>query len=112
VTQPQIDSITTQLREMNLLLSQLTASQQAIGRELGEIKTRVKETNGRVTALEAEEIKAHAAAAERERLRAKHRELEERGTASRWRVQDRVVGAVVTLTAVILGAVLADLRFF
>lgn len=112
VTQPQIDSITAQLREINLLLSQVTASQRAAGRELAEIKERVKETNGRVTALEAQEIRDQAVADERARALDAAVEEQDRGAAQRWRLHDRMIGAGVTLAAVVIGAVLADLRFF
>jgi hypothetical protein len=112
MTQGQIDSISSQLREMNLLLSQLHASQRAAGRELADIKNRVKETNGRVTALEAQEIRDRAVAEERSRMLAESAEQQQTGQEHRWRLHDRLIGAGVTIACVVLGAVLADLRFF
>lgn len=112
MTQPQIDSITAQLREMNLLLSQLAAGQKAQGRELADIKTQVKATNGRVTSLEAQEIREKAVADERAKHLAALERREDKSENVRSRLQDRLIGAAVAVAAVIIGAILADIKFF
>jgi len=112
MTQGQIDSITAQLRQMNTLLTELAAGQRAQAQELADIKTQVNQTNGRVTQLEAQEIREQAVADERAKHVTDMERREEQGTAARWRIQDRLIGATVTLGAVVIGAVLADLRFF
>jgi hypothetical protein len=100
------------LRSIDQQLGALVASQKAHGRELAEIKARVKETNGRVTALEAREIAERAALDERRRIDGEHGEQEVETRTRRDRTRDRLIAAVVTLASVGLGAVLADIRFF
>lgn len=106
------EDVASELRKINAALGGLVASQTAHGRELAEIKARVKETNGRVTRLEADRIADEATAEERRRNDkiAGRRESDQRNRFDR--VKERSIGAMVTIAAVIVGAVLADVRFF
>lgn len=112
MTSSQADKIAGELSRMNQSLGDLIASQRAHGRELAEIKARVKETNGRVTALEKREIAERAVAEEREKTLEDLSVGQKEARDHRARLQDRGIGAIVTLIAVVLGAVLADLNFF
>lgn len=98
----------TMLRSIDQQLGALVASQEAHGRELAEIKARVKETNGRVTALEAREIAEQAALDERRKIDDQAVEVR----SQRDRTKDRAIAAVITLVSVGLGAILADVQFF
>ena len=100
------------LRSIDQQLGALVASQEAHGRELAEIKARVKETNGRVTALEAREIAERAALDERRKIDDAAGEQASEVRTRRDRTRDRLIAAGVTLISVGLGAVLADIRFF
>lgn len=106
------NEITTALGKISNQLGQLQESQERQQSELAEIKFQVKATNGRVTALEATQIAAKAVEEERKRFNEfLEKEVTEEET-SRSRLLDRSIGATVTLVAVLIGAVLADLRFF
>lgn len=100
------------LRSIDQQLGALVASQEAHGRELAEIKARVKETNGRVTALEAREIAERAALDERRKIDDAAGEIASETRSRNDRLRDRFIGAIVTLVSVGVGAVLADIRFF
>ena len=106
------DDVAGELRKINSALGGLMASQRAHGRELAEIKARVKETNGRVTRLEADQIAEQAVADERRRsaVFSGRREAAQRSRIDKTR--ERLIGGFLTIAAVILGAILADVRFF
>jgi len=93
--------IAAELRKISERLGGIVVSQAALALEIAEIKEGVKETNGRVTALEADKIARVAVVGERRRT-----------ASSDSRVKERFIGATVTLAAVIAGAVLTDVRFF
>lgn len=104
--------ITTALGKISNQLGQLQESQERQQTELAEIKFQVKSTNGRVTALEAAQIAQKAVEEERNRFnKFLEHEIDDQ-EQSRSRLLDRGIGATVTLVAVIIGAVLADLKFF
>lgn len=104
--------ITTALGKISNQLGQLQESQERQQKELAEIKFQVKATNGRVTALEAAQIAQKAVEEERSRFnKFLENEIDDQ-EQSRSRLLDRGIGATVTLAAVIIGAVLADLKFF
>ena len=112
MTPSERDHVAVELRKINERLGGLVASQSAHGLELAEIKARVKETNGRVTKLEAQQIANDAVAAERRRSAAVTGRRDTDLSTRRDRLRERTVGAAVTISAVILGALLADVRFF
>ena len=112
MTDKERDNVAAELRKINTALGGLMASQTAHGRELAEIKQRVKETNGRVTALEATKIADRAVKAEREQRAALANQRVTDKNTSRWRTRDRLIGSGVTIAAVIIGAILADVRWF
>lgn len=104
--------ITTALGKISNQLGQLQESQERQQTELAEIKFQVKSTNGRVTALEAAQIAQKAVEEERNKFsRFLENEIDDE-TEQRNKLFDRSIGAGVTLVAVIIGAVLADLKFF
>lgn len=109
---PDNNSITTALGKISNQLGQLQESQERQQAELAEIKFQVKATNGRVTALEATQIAQKAVEEERSKFNQfLEHEIDEE-SQHRSRLMDRGIGAMVTLAAVIVGAVLADLKFF
>lgn len=112
MTDAERNGVATELRKISAALGGLAAGQHAHGVELAEIKARVKETNGRVTALEASRIAFRAVESERESrqrqvaaVTRETRSLQERG-------RDRALTVMVTLVSVAAAAVLADVRFF
>lgn len=112
MTDNEQNDVAVELRKINTALGGLIASQAAHGRELAEIKQRVKETNGRVTALEAVKIADDAITEDRQR---RNELIGRRATdlnTHKFRLQDRAIGSGVTIVAVIVGAILADVRWF
>lgn len=113
MTQGQLtERVEIVLRNIDQQLGALVAGQEAQGRELKEIKERVKETNGRVTALEAAEIEERAALRERRRIDEETGATVRESKDRREKLRDRLIGAGVTLIGVAVGAILADIRFF
>ena len=106
------DDVAVELRKINQSLGGLLASQKAHGFELAEIKARVKETNGRVTALEAANIAKQAVDRERARSNDLVSQHSSEVNTHRARRIDRSIGAAVAIFAVVIGAVLADVTWF
>lgn len=106
------NTITTALGKISNQLGQLQESQERQQSELAEIKFQVKATNGRVTALEATQIAQKAVEEERNKFNQfLEHEIDDQ-EQHKSKLVDRGIGSVVTLLAVIVGAVLADLKFF
>lgn len=93
-------------------ISGIIARLDAIRSDLVDIKQRVKETNGRVTQLEAREIAEAATLAERARLTGKLTGQAAVAVGRSDRNRDRLLAAAVTLAGVAAGAILTDVRFF
>ena len=105
-------NITTALGKISNQLGQLQESQERQQAELAEIKFQVKATNGRVTALEAAQIAQKAVEEERSKFNQFLEHEIDEDSKHRSKLTDRAIGSGVTLVAVLLGAVLADLKFF
>lgn len=104
--------IAEELRKISTQLGALAKGQEQQGRELAEIKIQVRATNGRVTALEAAEIAYNAVEAERAKFAERIEEDIDKAQGLKLKTRDLTIGALVTLTAVVIGAILADIQFF
>ena len=109
---PTSQIITEELRKISVQLGALAKGQEQQGRELAEIKIQVRATNGRVTALEAAEIAYKAVEVERAKFAERIEDDIDKAHSTRLKTRDLTLGAFVTLTAVIVGAILADVQFF
>lgn len=112
VTDRERDGLAAELRKINHALGGLATGQDAHGIELAEIKARVKETNGRVTALEASRIAFRAVESDRESRQRGLAELTRERRSGRERNRDRTLTVIITLVSVAAAAILADVRFF
>lgn len=112
MTDRERDGLAAELRKINHALGGLATGQDAHGLELAEIKARVKETNGRVTALEASRIAFRAVESDRESRQRAVAAITRDARSVRERGRDRALTVVVTLVGVAAAAVLADVRFF
>jgi hypothetical protein len=104
--------IADELRKISKQLGALAEGQEYQQRELAEIKVQVRATNGRVTALEAAQIAQKAVEEERSKFTLQLENDLDAALERKDRVRERALGAVVTLSAVFIGAILADIQFF
>jgi hypothetical protein len=112
MTDSERSSLASELRKINTALGGLIASQENHGESLAEIKARVKETNGRVTALEARKIADEAVESDRAGRRSIDATVVREQRTHRERNRDRVITITLTLMSVAIAAILADVRFF
>jgi hypothetical protein len=112
MTDRERDGLAAELRKINHALGGLAAGQDAHGIELAEIKARVKETNGRVTALEASRIAFRAVESDRESRQRAVAAIARDSRSNEQRGRDRILTVIVTLVSVAAAAILADVRFF
>ena len=112
MTETERSSLAAELRKINTALGGLIASQKNHGESLAEIKARVKETNGRVTALEARKIADEAVETDRAGRRSVDAHVVREKRSAQERNRDRLITVTLTLLSVAAAAILADVRFF